>query len=199
MGSYAPTIPFQTFLDYLAPPQPEFDLNATMQSLKLGSEPVLTSSNRWSKFAEAPKHSQGSDDGVFSPLPEIFTKVVLAIIANSDGKLKEDNRTVDFLQNPSQIPSSAERDDDTQESRPDGYLVSKDAKKEDILWADIVLSCEYKREDGDGDLDDVCIHQGLYRVLGSLLLMLECAKVPVELATCHGRRSASSSLVWHHH
>jgi hypothetical protein len=158
MGSYAPTIPFQTFLDYLAPPQPEFDLNATMQSLKLGSEPVLTSSNRWSKFAKAPRHSQGPDDGVFSPLPEIFTKVVLAIIANSDGKLKDDNRTVDFLQNSCQISTSAERDDETQESRPDGYLVLKDAKKEDILWADIVLSCEYKREDGSDDLDDVRIH-----------------------------------------
>jgi hypothetical protein len=172
MGSYAPKIPFQTFLDYLAPPQPNFDLNATMQSLKLGSKPVLTSSNRWSKFAEAPKHSQGSEDNVSSPLPEIFTKVVLAIVANSGGKLKEDNRTVDFLQNPSQTPTSAERDDETHESRPDGYLVLKDAKKEDILWADIALSCEYKREDGDGDLDDVCIHQGLwYCVLGSLLLI----------------------------
>ena len=133
MGSYAPIIPFQTFLDYLAPPQPEFDLNATMQSLKSGSEPVLTSSNRWSKFAEAPKDSQGSEDVVSTLLPEIFTKVVVAIVANSGAKLKEDNRTVDFLQNTSQTPTSAERDDETHESRPDGYLVLKDAKKEDIL------------------------------------------------------------------
>jgi len=43
LGAHAPMIPFQTFLDHLAPPQPEFDLNATMQSLKSGSEPVLTS------------------------------------------------------------------------------------------------------------------------------------------------------------
>jgi hypothetical protein len=53
-------------------------------------------------------------------MPEIFTKVVVAIVANSGGKLKEDNRTVDFLQNPSLAPTSAERDN---ESRPDGYLV----------------------------------------------------------------------------
>ena len=100
---------------------------------------------------------------MFSPLQEIFTKVVVAIVANSGGKLKEDNRTVDFLQNTSQTPTSAERDDEPHESRPDGYLVLKDAKKEDILWAasDIAVSCEYKREDGDSDLDDVRIHHGL--------------------------------------
>ncbi len=165
VGSYAPMIPFQTFLDYLAPPRPDFDLDATMRSLKLGSEPVLSSSNRWSKFAKDPKDSQELEDRVFSPIPEIFTKVVVAIIANSGGKLKEDKRTVDFLHNPSQAPTSSER---RNESRPDGYLVlknrdkelSKDGKKEDILWADIVLSCEYKRKDGVDDLDDVRIHQG---------------------------------------
>ncbi len=105
--------------------------------------------------------SQGPEDGIFSPMPEIFTKVVVAIVANSGGKLKEDKRTVDFLQNPSRAPTSAERDDS---SRPDGYLVLKDGirgKKGDILWADIVLSCEYKSNDEDDDLDDVRTHQGL--------------------------------------
>ena len=158
LGSCIPMIPFQTFLYHLAPPQPDFDLNATMQSLKLGSEPILTSSNRWSRFAKSPKDSQGSEDVVFSPIPEIFTKVVVAIVANSGGTLKEDKCTVDFLQNPSRAPTSAERHN---ESRPDGYLVLKDGKKEDILWADIVLSCEYKRKDGGDDLDDVRIHQRL--------------------------------------
>jgi hypothetical protein len=159
-------IPFQTFLNYLAPPQPEFDFKATMQSLKSGPQPSLTPSSRWSKFAKAPKESQGSEDGVFSPITEIFTKVVVAIVANSGGKLEEENRTVDFLQNPSLAPTSAER---RNESRPDGYLVlknrnkemSKDGKKEDILWVDIALSCEYKRKDGVDDLDDVRFHQGL--------------------------------------
>ena len=90
-----------------------------------------------------------------------------AVAANSGGRLKEKNRTVDFLQNPSRAPTSADR---CNESRPDGYLVpkdrnkemSKERKSEDILWADIALSCEYKRKDGDMDLlDDVCIHQGI--------------------------------------
>jgi hypothetical protein len=96
-------------------------------------------------------------------MPEIFTKVVVAIVANSGGKLKEDKRTVDFLPNPSRALTSAERHN---ESRPDGYLVLKDEEKEDILWADIALSCEYKRKDGGDDLDDVRIHQRLsYRLL----------------------------------
>jgi len=166
LGSYIPMIPFQTFLNYLAPPQPDFDLYATMQLLKSGSKPVRTSSKRWPKFAKAPKDSQGSEDEVFSPMPEIFTKVVDAIVANSGGNLKEDKRTVDFLQNPSRAPTSAER---LNESRPDGYLVmkkrnkviSKDGKDEDVFWADIALACEYKRKGGTDDVDDVRIHQGL--------------------------------------
>jgi hypothetical protein len=98
-------------------------------------------------------------------MPEIFTKVVAAIVANLGGKLNEDKRTVDFLQNLSWAPILAER---RNKSRPDGYLVLKDSGKEmskngkekDILWADIVLSCKCKRNDGgdDLDLDDVRIH-----------------------------------------
>jgi len=165
LGSHIPEIPFQTFLKYLAPIVPSFDLNSTMQSLKSGPQPVLSHSNRWSDFPKAPKDDT-SEDIAFSPLPEVFTKVVAAIIANSDGNLKEDMRTLDFLQNPYHTPTSAERRND---SRPDGYLVlkdrkkvmSKDGTKENIHWADIVLSCEYKRKDGDSDLNDVRIHPGL--------------------------------------
>ena len=164
VGSYVPMVPFQIFLDYLAPPQPKFNLTATMRLLKSWS--VLTTASRWSMFPKAPKDSQDSEDKVFSSLPGIFTEVVAAIVANSGGNLKKDNQTVDFLQNPNLTPISADR---RNESRPDGYLVlkdrtremSKDGKKEDILWADIALSCEYKRKNGGDDLDDVRIHQGL--------------------------------------
>ena len=83
---------------------------------------------------------------------------MVAIVANSGGKLKEDNRTLDFLHNPSQAPTSDERHN---ESKPDSFLVLKDGIKEDILWADIALSCEYKRKDGGDDIDDVRIHRGL--------------------------------------
>ena len=36
--------------------------------------------------------------------------------------------------------------------------MSKDSKKEDIRWADIALSCEYKRKDGLDNEDDVRIY-----------------------------------------
>jgi hypothetical protein len=164
LGSSVPMIPFQAFMDHLAPPHPDFDLHKMMISLKSGA--VLNSSNRCSKFAKAPKDSQSPEDKVFGPMAESFMKVVDAIVANSGGKLQEDKRTVDFLQNPSQAPTSADR---RNESRPDGYLVlkdrikqmPKDGKKEDILWADIALSCEYKRIDEYDDLDNVRIPQGL--------------------------------------
>ena len=168
LGLSIPVIPYQTFLDHLAPPQPDFDLDSTIQSLKLGSEPVLTSSNQWTMFTNSPKNSQGSEYTIFSPIPEIFTKVVVAIIANSGGKINEDKNIVDFLQNPSRTPTSAERN---KGSRPDGYLVFKDrikvmskgGRKEDIRWGDIALSWEYKRKGGVNELDDVRVHQGIAR------------------------------------
>ena len=162
LGSSIPMVPFQHFLQYLAPPQPDFDLNATIQSLKSGSNPVLTSSNRWSKFPEVPGDPQCLDDEVFGSMSYIFTKIVVAVAANSGGRLREEARKVDFLQNPSPVPESAHRRNG---SRPDGYLVLKDRnkgmsedwKREDTPWADIVLSCEYKRKDGRHELCDVCI------------------------------------------
>ena len=204
LGLSIPVITYQTFLDHLAPPQPDFDLDSTIRSLKLGSEPVLTSSNRWSNFPNSPKDSRCSEDTIFSPIPEIFTKVVVAIIANSGGKLTEDKNTVDFSLNPSRAPTSAERH---KRSRPDGYLVLKDrskvmskgGRKEDILWGDIVLSWEYRRKGGVNELDDVRIHQVLlYRVLCRLLIPGR-TEVLVELSTHHGRRSASSSHIWLDH
>ena len=166
VGKYVPMISLEKFLKHLIPPRPNFDLEATIRSLKSGSEPALTSSNQWAEFTVLPKHSRDPEDRVFNPMPEIFTKVVAGIIENSGGNLTEENRTLDFLQNPSQAPTSAERHN---ESRPDGYMVrrvrykpmSSDGKKEVIHWADIALSCEYKRKDGPDDLNDVRIHQGL--------------------------------------
>jgi hypothetical protein len=97
-------------------------------------------------------------------MPDIFSKVVAAVVANSHGKLRDEDRTIDFLQNPSRAPpTSTERDN---ESRPDScfllkdrnIVMSKDGKREDILWDDVALSCEYKRNDSDADLENVRIH-----------------------------------------
>jgi hypothetical protein len=72
-------------------------------------------------------------------------------------KLTARDCSVDFLQNPNMAPKSSDRHNT---SKPDGYLLMKDRVREDtVSWADVVLSCEYKREDGNEELDDVSIHQ----------------------------------------
>jgi hypothetical protein len=156
LGSRIPEIPFQTFLDHLAPPQPDFDLEATIRSLKSAS--ILTALDWWTAFDQAPKDRDCSEEAAFKPIPEIFTKVVDKIVANSQSKLTKDDRSTDFLQNPSRAPTSAERHN---ASRPDGYLLVKDRKQGGVSWDDVVVSCEYKRKDGDEELDDVGISQGL--------------------------------------
>ena len=157
LGSSIPEITFQTFMDFLAPPQPDFDLNATMKMLKSDSSRILTTSDRWTAFDKEPKDQVGREDAVFQPIPDIFKKVVDAIIANS--KLKKYHCIIDFLQNPNMEPKSADRHNAT---RPDGYLLVKDrVQPGTVSWADVVLSCEYKREDGDEELDDVSTRYGL--------------------------------------
>ena len=183
LGECIPMIPFQEFLEYLAPRYPRsFNLAATMRSLKSGPKPVLTSENRWSKFPNAPKYIKASEDEIFKPMPEIFMEVVLAIIANSGGQLNDFERTIDFLQNPTQTPSSAAGR--RNESRPDGYFVLKNRVKEasknniteDIFWSDIALSCEYKKNGKSEDLNDVRIHQGALISRATLISHIRTSK-----------------------
>jgi hypothetical protein len=159
LGSHIPQITRQDFMDFLAPPQPEFDIQATMEILKADPAGILTASGRWKAFDTEPKDQPGREDAIFKPMPYIFSKIVEAIIANSDSKLTASDCSVDFLQNPTMAPMSSDRHNAT---RPDGYLLVKDRLQErTVSWADVLLSCEYKREEGDEELDDVSIHQGL--------------------------------------
>jgi hypothetical protein len=58
-------------MDFLAPPQPEFDIEATMEKLK--TDPgILTASGRWKAFDKEPKDQSGREDAVFKPMPDIF-------------------------------------------------------------------------------------------------------------------------------
>jgi hypothetical protein len=168
LGRYIPMVTFDEFVQFLAPrvsPHFHLDVDATIESLKSGSDPALTSSNQWSSFPEDPNKSTRSEAALFDPMPNIFMKVVAAIIATSRGRLREENCIVDFLQNPNLAPTSAERHNG---SKPDGYFVlkrrnkvmSKDGETEYMHWADIAVSCEYKKKDSEDDLDDVRVHQG---------------------------------------
>jgi hypothetical protein len=159
LGSRIPEITLQSFMDFLVPPQPDFDIRATMETLKSDPEGILAGSDGWTAFEKKPKDQIGKEDAIFKPMSNIFRKVVAAVIKNSPSNLTDKNCSIDFLQNPTMAPKSAERHN---ASRPDGYMLVKDRSQlETVSWADIVLSCEYKRKEGDEDLDDVTMHLGL--------------------------------------
>lgn len=154
LGATIPQVSLQDFIAHLAPPQPHFDLEATIEALKADPEGLLPPDSRWKGFDVDPKDQNGTEDTIFQPLPEIFNKVVEKITANS--ALATDNCLVEFLHNPTMAPTSVERHNMT---RPDGYLVLKDRDKKLVSWADVLLSCEYKPKDGPKYLDDVRIHE----------------------------------------
>jgi len=153
LGTSIPEIPLQTFIAFLTPPKPQFYICVPVNALK--SESILSASGRWSAFDKEPKDQLGHENDVFKPMTNIFTKVVNAIIKHSD--LTDSRCSIDFLQNPNSAPKSAERHTAT---KPDGYLLVKDRLEQGVVsWADVVLSCEYKKEGGDEQLDDVRLTQ----------------------------------------
>jgi hypothetical protein len=159
LGSRVPEITLQSFMDFLAPPQPDFDICATMETLLSDPEGILTASDGWTAFKKKPKDQTGKEDAIFRPMSDIFRKVVTAVIKNSTSNLTVMSCSIDFLQNPTITPKSADRHN---ASRPDGYMLAKDRLQGEIVsWADVVLSCEYKRKEGDEDLDDVTMHLGI--------------------------------------
>jgi hypothetical protein len=134
-----------------------------MEMLKSDREGILTASGRWTAYEKEPKDQTGKEDAIFKPMPDIFKKVVEAIIANSSFNLTSRDCSADFLQNPTMAPMSADRHNATQ---PDGYLLVKNRiQGETVSWADIVLSCEYKCKDGNEQLDDVSVHREFWGVM----------------------------------
>ena len=145
-----PQITIEDFLKYLAFPQPKLNLNLVMKSLNKDPNCMLPS-GRWSPFDKDPKDQQQHEDVVFLPITDIFNKVVDAIVVNSE--LTTPSIVVQFLNHPDKPPTSSARQN---KPRPDSYLVLKERQGKES-WADIVLSCEYKRKDKEVDLYDVSI------------------------------------------
>ena len=153
LGSSITEVPLQDFMKFLAPPQPQFDVDATINTLK--SDILLSASGRWAVFDKEPKDQRAVENDVFRPITNIFKKVVDAIIKHSDPDLTKDRCSIDFLQNPNGTPKSEDRHNS---SRPDGYLLVKNRLEEHtVSWADVVLSCEYKKQGSDEQLDDVSL------------------------------------------
>jgi hypothetical protein len=153
LGSTIPQVPLQTFFHFLAPLQPDFDIEGTLETLKLIPRGIPPNSTWWRTFD---KDQSGREDTVFMWMSNIFDSVSNMIIKNSNSKLTVDDRMTHFLLRPSMVAST----DFCGES--DGYLVLKhrlDSKM--VSWTDVVLSCEYKQNDGIKEFNDVSTHCGL--------------------------------------
>ena len=166
LGTKIPEVTLRDFMDFLAPPRPDFDIDATMDFLKTGN--VLSPSGRWKAFIHEPKDQSGGENTIFEPMTEIFGSVVAAIIATSNSKFTADNCLIDFVQNPNFAAESLER---RNTAKPDGYFLVKDRDRSDknkVSWADVALSCEYKLNDRREDLDDVSVLSLMSRYCGPL-------------------------------
>ena len=56
-------IPLQAFMEFLAPPQPDFNIEAMME-LKSDSEGILAASGRWTAYEKEPKDQVGKEDAI---------------------------------------------------------------------------------------------------------------------------------------
>ena len=83
LGSAVPKVTFRAFMDFLAPRRPDFDLEATMNTLKSMPDCVLSPSGRWKAYNIEPTAQSGGEDAAFKPMTEIFKNIVAAVIANS--------------------------------------------------------------------------------------------------------------------
>lgn len=61
----------------------------------------------------------------------------------------------------------------------------------------VVLSCEYKRKEGEENLDDAVMYLGFRGVARRLPLTLGRPEVYMEHATCYAGRSVSPCHFWH--
>jgi len=63
-------------MDFLAPPQPDFDICATMETLVQDPEGIITASNVWPIFEKKLKDQIGKEDTIFKPMSDIFRKIM---------------------------------------------------------------------------------------------------------------------------
>ncbi|KAI0922896.1 hypothetical protein AcV5_009763 [Taiwanofungus camphoratus] len=135
IGESVPQISIESFLNNILPPLPE-EVDVDEVIAKLKKQGHITRSNRWRAFTVDPRHSRLTEDKAFDPLKEISNA-----IAKATAKLTGADNVLDLQNNPNVIPSSYTRSSKT---RPDGCLILR-RRGDAIRWADIGLSCEYKK------------------------------------------------------
>jgi hypothetical protein len=64
LGSHVPETMLQTFMNFLAPPRPDYDINATMDILKSMPGGILSACGRWKALVEEPNDQSSSGHAV---------------------------------------------------------------------------------------------------------------------------------------
>ncbi|KAH7917384.1 hypothetical protein BV22DRAFT_1135454 [Leucogyrophana mollusca] len=177
-----PIVSLDYFQEAVLPPLP---LQITTSSIKtsLIDQNKLTREGKWAAFQNDPKDDSRREEHAFGPLASAFNSVIEEAL-----KLVNSPSTLKFVQNPSTAPKSQR----TNTSRPDAYLLMINKKSfeqhADVLnprdsWDDIVVSFEYKKNDGKDDRIDNeqkliwslhhIMHQEIHTILFVLLLLCE--------------------------
>ncbi|KAL5536944.1 hypothetical protein ACEPAF_767 [Sanghuangporus sanghuang] len=144
-----PEAPSTFFLESLLPPSKDgIDIDVILESSK--DQEIIAANGRWAAFPQDPR----SLNAVFSPLEDIFSKVVETAIQQVSAL----NQTFVSRLLPNAVPES-ERGSTT---RPNGFAVVKEAEDHnqggDVVvyrWYDIALTCKLKLLGSDAKRDDV--------------------------------------------
>lgn len=155
LGPTIPQISFQSFLSRLFPST--YDVPKAVQKLEQGGH-ILN--GRWVAFPVDPERSAPLEDTTFAPLQGLFKNIT---------KCHSNHKPVAiFAQNPYLSPWSHR----SNQTRPDGYFILKDAgptlpttkakgegkkrKVETLVkWDDIAISAEFKKKSTPDARDDV--------------------------------------------
>ncbi|KAF7794452.1 hypothetical protein EIP86_005586 [Pleurotus ostreatoroseus] len=121
------------FFEGILPPLPRnLKLDSAIKTLKkIG----IITDGRLTSFPQNPSKLEGVENVVFQRLEETVADIVQAV------KGKSRKPTKKFVCNPDGVPISLNR---TNQSRPDGYLLTLDSGNE-VQWIKIAIPAEYKK------------------------------------------------------
>ncbi|KAI0942242.1 hypothetical protein AcW1_002920 [Taiwanofungus camphoratus] len=141
IGESVPQIMVESFFDNILPPLFEgLDVDEVITALE--GQGRITQLKRWNGFAVDPA------DSTEKKKTRVITNAIAEVAANLTGA----DSVLELQNNPNIVPDLCSR---TSRSRPDGYLVLRD-RDNGIHWADIGLSCEYKKSaEKDAEHDNV--------------------------------------------
>lgn len=145
LGPTIPEVPIPNFLTNILPGLRE-GLDVDEIATKLKASGHITDDGRWSCFPCDPAQVKKREEQCFQPLEQLAEAISTASGGGS-------TRLLHYTQNPSIQPVCTLRDT---KSRPDGYFMISDETNQ-VYWANIAMSAEFKKKARPADKEDVCI------------------------------------------